>query len=88
MKARSAHSYKQSFKALSDKFNFGKYKGDTIEDIIKIDPGYILWAHDEKVAKFTEEILQYAEEAEDEEYYNQSMDYNDRGIDMYDFMAD
>lgn len=26
--------------------DFGKYKGNTVEDILHYDPGYILWAID------------------------------------------
>ena len=65
MKSPSKSEYKQNFKSLQDVFNFGKHKGETVEEVIENAPGYILWCNDEKVAKFTEEMLEYAEESED-----------------------
>lgn len=74
-----------SIKALSYKMTFGKYRGQTVEDIIKIDPGYILWLSDEKIAIVSETILNYADEAD----MDQRMD-NDPGFgfDYSDFMYD
>lgn len=51
-------------KALSYKMTFGKYKGMSVEEILEIDANYILWLSDEKITKVSEEILQYAEEAD------------------------
>jgi hypothetical protein len=90
MKFKDKHAVKQTFKALTDVFTFGKkHKGETIESVISADPGYILWCHDEKVAKFTEEILQYADEAELDMRMEVGGD-NDWswGVDTYDFYAD
>jgi hypothetical protein len=83
MKSPSKSDYKQNFKSLKDVFNFGKHKGESIESVISSDPGYILWCQDEKVAKFTDKMIEYAEEADVEE-----SDYAWDGIDIYDFMAD
>ena len=78
MKSPSKSDYKQNFKSLKDVFNFGKHKGKSIEDVISSDPGYILWAHDEKVAKFTQQMLYYAYEADVEE-----SDYSWNGYDSW-----
>lgn len=68
MKARPSHPV---IKALTDKFTFGKHKGETVEFVIGCDPGYILWMEDEKIVKFSEKILAYAEEAN---YYDDEHD--------------
>ena len=88
MKFPTKNSTKQNFKSLSDTFNFGKHKGETIESVISSDPGYILWAHDEKVAKFTEDILGYADEADTEQRFANAIDGIDFGVDMWDYMDD
>jgi hypothetical protein len=31
---------------LDDKLNFGKYKGRTIREVLKSDPGYLCWLRD------------------------------------------
>jgi len=36
---------------LSDKLEFGKYKGQSIKEIIKCDVQYISWAINEKIIK-------------------------------------
>jgi len=33
---------------------FGKYKGKTIEDILKINPQYIKWLKDEQIVEITD----------------------------------
>lgn len=85
MKARPSYP---EIKALTQKMNFGKYKGQTIEEIINNDPSYILYLSDEKIAKFSEEILDYAEESESEKDFNDAMDFDWDGIDVYDYMDD
>ena len=77
-----------SIKALSYKMEFGKYKGFTIEEIIKLDPGYILWMSDEKIAKVSDEILNYGEEAETDERFSEAMDGELMGMRFWDFFDD
>ena len=40
---------------------FKKHKGETYQDILETDPGYILWLHDTKICKFPEDTLEVAE---------------------------
>jgi hypothetical protein len=88
MKSPSKSDYKQNFKSLKDVFNFGKHKGESIESVISSDPSYILWAHDEKVAKFTEEILRYAEESDIEQRLDEAMDGELKGMRFWDIYND
>lgn len=69
-------------KALTDVLNFGKYKGQQVQDIIKTDPSYILYLSDEKIAKFSDKILQSAEDSELE------MDGELKGMMFWDFIND
>ena len=64
MKFRNPHDYKQNIRSVSDVLNFGKHKGKTVEWVIENEPGYILWMHDEKVARITKEIVDMADEAD------------------------
>jgi hypothetical protein len=88
MKSPSKSDYKQNLKSLKDVFNFGKHKGESIESVISSDPGYILWCHDEKVAKFTKEILGYAEESDIEQRLDEAMDGELRGMRFWDIYND
>lgn len=48
------------FNTLSDKFNFGKYKGKSIGEVLQYDPGYITWCNsnvDPERCYFTEDLL-------------------------------
>ena len=48
------------FNTLSDKFNFGKYKGKSIGEVLQYDPGYITWCNsnvDPERCYFTEGLL-------------------------------
>jgi hypothetical protein len=58
----------------SQKIDFGKYKGMTVEEVIDIDPGYILWMSDNKRAKISENILDAAQEAETSERFDAPYD--------------
>lgn len=47
-------------------FDFGKYKGLTLASVLRSDPGYILWMHENNVAEIPEDIIIEAEILEDE----------------------
>lgn len=82
MNGRTKNSFKQLIKARTDIFNFGKYKGQTVEFVLKNEPGYILWCSDEKIIKFSQNILDDAEKMDEEERYNDAMDGIDWGLDF------
>ena len=54
------------FNTLSDKFNFGKYKGKSIGEVLQYDPGYITWCNnnvDPERCYFTEDLLHQISES-------------------------
>lgn len=51
-------------KAYDYVLTFGKHKGETVEDVIESDPGYILWLQESGTAKVDREILDVAEESD------------------------
>jgi uncharacterized protein (DUF3820 family) len=53
---------------LKTKMWFGKYKGQTIEQVLDMAPGYLLWAHrSTDVFRMTDELLDRAELLNDED---------------------
>ena len=72
----------QSIAKDSDRMTFGKHKGESVEDVLKFNPSYVLWCHDEKIVKFPKEIVDLADEMDTEERNN---DWS-WGIDVYDWM--
>lgn len=70
------------------KLLFGKYKGRTIELVIGVEPGYILWMHDEKLAIFDKKILDTAEEADIDQRLSEAFDSEFRGMRYWDFIND
>ena len=46
-----------------DTFTFGKYKGLTVKVVLKKDPGYICWVHDNTTHKFVSELIKDARTA-------------------------
>lgn len=41
-----------------EKFNFGKYRNKTIQWVIKNDPGYIIWVHNNiETVEYSKNIL-------------------------------
>lgn len=77
-----------TIKSYTYKLLFGKYKGRTIEFVIGVEPGYILWMHDEKLAIFDSKILDTAEEADIYQRLSDAIDAQDFGVDMWDYMSD
>ena len=54
------------FNTLSDKFNFGKYNGKSIGEVLQYDPGYITWCNnnvDPERCYFTEDLLHQISES-------------------------
>ncbi len=43
---------------LDDVFNFGKYTGLQLEDVIEDDPQYIAWICENELIEFSEEVLE------------------------------
>ena len=70
------------------KLLFGKYKGRTIEEVIMLDPGYILWMHDEKRATFDKKILDAADEADTNDRFSEAMDGELQGMRFWDIYND
>lgn len=50
------------FTQVSDVFTFGKYEGQTIGEVIELDPDYILWLDEEGAADIASHLLERAEE--------------------------
>jgi hypothetical protein len=69
------------------KFNFGKYKGTTIADVLNIQPGYIVWAHNTiPWFKVEKNIFDKAVDLDVEEKFQRAVRRNIRrmGSSMYD----
>jgi len=45
-----------------DLINFGKYKGQTVEDVIDKDPQYIEWALEEEILKLKPRVISYLQD--------------------------
>lgn len=60
---------------------FGKYKGQTIADILEDDPKYLLWAQSKTdIFRMTEELMLEAEEKasrDDGEYHELDIAFRD-----------
>ncbi len=48
---------KQDNVRLSDVLDFGKYKGEQVEDLLDDDPQYLAWCHDNDVIEFDVEVI-------------------------------
>lgn len=56
---------------LEDEFPFGKYKGKTIQDVLEINPSYIVWFYENvKRFKILESIYDEACDAQAVEKFN------------------
>ena len=65
----------------SEFLTFGKYKYKTIQHILRTEPSYILWLHEEKIVKFPDEIVNMAEDSmldRDDDYPYPELHYGDR----------
>ena len=46
LREQSTTSAKTQIKSKDYVLNFGKYKGNSIDDIMEIDPKYLMWLHE------------------------------------------
>ena len=79
MKTKDPHP---PIKACSDVLTFGKHKGCSIEVVLGLDPGYIVWLVEENICEVSDEIYQEAQmcdyaDREDEFYGEQPRTYGD-----------
>lgn len=56
---------------------FGKFKGKTIEEVIEIEPSYIVWLHGKNLIKIDDETLRKAKNAQ-RDYYLESIPFSCR----------
>jgi hypothetical protein len=47
---------------------FGKFKGKTIEEVIEIEPSYIVWLHGKNLIEIDDETLRKARRRQREDY--------------------
>lgn len=74
---------KISLTKYTDVLTFGKYKGHTVKWIMRVQPSYLCWLHDEEIANVDWEILNEAMSEELEDALDDWM-----GVDVYGFMDD
>ena len=67
MKTKEPHP---PIKACSDVLTFGKHKGCSIEVVLGLDPGYIVWLVEENICEVSDEIYNDAQMLEQEELDN------------------
>lgn len=65
----------------SEILTFGKYKHQTVQHILRTDPSYIVWLHENEIVQFPEDIIKLAEDKVDDLWYG-PMDNDDdlRGL--------
>jgi len=49
---------------LDSVFNFGKYKGEQVEDVVEDDPSYIRWLCEKTSTEFCDDVLEALEKRE------------------------
>lgn len=59
MKSRG---YYQEISKESEILTIGKFKHKTIQHVLRTEPSYILWLHEERIVKFPDDIILAAEE--------------------------
>lgn len=59
---------KQIIRSQDTVLQFGKYKGKTVEWVLEMNPGYLLWLDDHKIVTFTQELLDLVAQSEMENY--------------------
>lgn len=70
-------SKQQTITAKHQEFTFGKYKGKTVREVLRTDPGYILWLHENDVVEFPEDLVIEAEENDDAQGYQFRVSFGD-----------
>ena len=63
-----------------DVFEFGKFKGKTVRYVIEHEPSYISWLDSKGIVKFSQEILDNAEDSyadayPDDHWYHDNPNY-------------
>lgn len=58
--------YRQEITQQSEILLFGKFKHKTIQHVLRTEPGYILWLHENKIVKFPKDIVDLAEDKVDD----------------------
>lgn len=56
---------------------FGKFKGKTINEVLEIEPSYVLWLHDKTIIKVDDDTLRRAKAAQ-RDYYLDSVAFSCR----------
>lgn len=54
--------YRQEIKQQSEILLFGKFKYKTIQHVLRTEPSYILWLHENEIVKFPQDIITLAED--------------------------
>lgn len=71
---------------LTDKMNFGKYRDDTVQEVIDNTPSYIKWAldevngfelDDEAMAEYEQAIAEFNRDPEEDYTYAHPLDFGD-----------
>ncbi len=75
MKSRPKNDFQLIITSVSNTVSFGKYRGQKVSQVLENDPSYILWLHDEKIAKVSEYVLKLADEMDVEDRLDESMGY-------------
>lgn len=60
--------YRQRIENESEILMFGKYRYQTIQHVLRTEPSYILWLNEEKIVKFSDEIVDKAQDVVDDSY--------------------
>lgn len=66
--------FRQEITQESEILLFGKHKYQTIQHVIRTDPRYLLWLHEESIVKFPLEMVQEIEDSVDDD---EPLDYGE-----------
>lgn len=55
--------------SLEDELDFGKHKGKTVREVLRIDSGYIIWCISSNVKTFANEVVINLIEHDDEDFF-------------------
>lgn len=58
---RSNNQMKSTITDTATRMAFGKYRGESVGDILEVDPGYLLWLHKNTYFELGSELLEAAE---------------------------
>lgn len=60
---KTNRSYTQYIENKGTILRFGKHRGETVRQVLRNDPGYILWLYENHVASLPNDIIFEAEDA-------------------------